>query len=155
MSSIAKPDDPLSRFCISIFELNGLLMRNGDRITKAIGQSSARWQVLGRVGHQSQTVAHIARDMGHARQSVQRIADVLAREGLVSYKDNPADKRAKLLELTPKGAEILAAIYEKQMGWAAHIMTKLDSRQLAAVADSLEDIAHTLTIDEQYVGKEA
>src|SRR5258708_31229486 len=76
------PEDPLSRFSLSIFRLNGLLMWNGDRITGSIGQSSARWQVLGRVGYQPQTVAQMAREMGHARQSVQRLAAVLAKEGL-------------------------------------------------------------------------
>ncbi len=67
MESTGIPDDPLSRFSLSIFRLNGLLMWNGDRITGSIGQSSARWQVLGRVGYQPQTVAQMARDMGHAR----------------------------------------------------------------------------------------
>ena len=76
MESTGKPNDPLSRFALSIFWINGLLLRNGDRLTRSIGQSSARWQVLGRVGDQPQTVAQIARDMGHARQSVQRVADV-------------------------------------------------------------------------------
>src|SRR5260221_4084500 len=105
MESTGIPDDPLSRFSLSIFRLNGLLMWNGDRITGSIGQSSARWQVLGRVGYQPQTVAQMAREMGHARQSVQRLADVLAKEGLVVYKDNPADQSARLLELTPQGGK--------------------------------------------------
>ncbi len=111
MNSTGEPDDPLSRFSLSVFRVNGLLMRDGDIITRSIGQSSARWQVLGRVGYLPQTVAHMAREMGHARQSVQRVADVLAKEGLVIYKDNPADRRAQLLELTPQGAQVLAAIY--------------------------------------------
>src|SRR5215207_9086901 len=111
MNTTGEPDDPLSRFSLSVFRVNGLLMRDGDSITRSIGQSSARWQVLGRVGYQPQTVAHMAREMGHARQSVQRVADVLANEGLVIYKENPADRRAQLLELTPHGAQVLAAIY--------------------------------------------
>src|SRR5258708_39803153 len=142
------PDDPLSRFSLGIFRLNGLLMWNGDRITGSIGQSSARWQVLGRVGDQPQTVAQIARDMGHARQSVQRLADVLAQEGLVVYKDNPADQRARLLELTPQGAEILAEIYAQQEKWSRHMMTKIDAMQLAEISDGLDKVAHILQTDE-------
>ena len=149
MESTGIPDDPLSRFSLSIFRLNGLLMWNGDRITGSIGQSSARWQVLGRVGDQPQTVAQMARDMGHARQSVQRLADVLAKEGLVVYKDNPADQRARLLELTPQGAEILAEIYAQSEEWSRHMMTKLDAMQLAEVSDALDKVAHILETDEQ------
>src|SRR5260370_11849015 len=101
MESTGRANDPLSRFALSIFWINGLLMRTGDRLTRSIGQSSARWQVLGRVGYQPQTVAQIARDMGHARQSVQRVADVLATEGLVVYQKNPAHRRAPLHARTP------------------------------------------------------
>ncbi len=93
--------------------------------------------MLGRVGDQPQTVAQIARDMGHARQSVQRVADVLAKEGLVVYQQNPANRRAPLLELTPHGAEILRTIYSLNEEWARHIMTKLNPEQLDAVADAL------------------
>ena len=100
-------------------------MRVGEDITQAIGQSSARWQVLGRA-YEPQTVANMARDIGHTRQSVQRVADVLAREGLVVYKDNPADRRAQLLELTPQGLEVLTAIYIRQQEWSQRIMTKLN-----------------------------
>jgi DNA-binding MarR family transcriptional regulator len=149
MESPGIPDDPLSRFSLSIFRLNGLLIWNGDRITGSIGQSSARWQVLGRVGYQPQTVAQMARDMGHARQSVQRLADVLAKEGLVVYKDNPADQRTRLLELTPPGAEILAEIYAQSEEWSRQMMTKLDAMQLAEVSDALDKIAHILETDEK------
>jgi len=144
MTSTGKPDDPLSRFSLSIFKVNGLLMRNGDQVTRSIGQSSARWQVLGRVGYAPQTVAQMARDMGHARQSVQRVADVLVTEGLALYQDNPHDRRTRLLELTPQGAEVLMAIYSLSEAWSQHLMTKLDPAQLIAVAAALEDIGHIL-----------
>ena len=91
----------------------------------------------------------MAREMGHARQSVQRLADVLAKEGLVVYKDNPADQRTRLLELTPQGAEILAEIYSRSEEWSVHMMTKLDARQLAQVSEALDKIAHILETDEK------
>ena len=149
MESTGRPNDPLSRFALSIFWTNGLLMRNGDRLTRSIGQSSARWQVLGRVGDQPQTVAQIARNMGHTRQSVQRVANVLATEGLVVYQQNPADRRAQLLALTPQGAEVLRTIYSLNQEWERHIMTKLNPEHLDAVADALEEIARILEADEQ------
>jgi DNA-binding MarR family transcriptional regulator len=153
MESTGKPNDPLSRFALSIFLVNGLLLRTGDRLTRSIGQSSARWQVLGRVGYQPQTVAQIARDMGHARQSVQRVANVLAKEGLVVYQKNPAHRRAPLLELTPHGAQILMTIYSLNEQWIQHILTKLNSAQLSAVAEALEEIAHILEADEQQMSQ--
>lgn len=149
MKSTDIPNDPLSRFSLAIFRVNGLLMRSGDRITHSIGQSSARWQLLGRIGYRPQTVAQMARDMGHARQSVQRVADVLAQEGLVRYIDNPKDRRTQLLELTPQGTEVLAAIYALNDSWSRYIMTKLDPEQLGQIADALESIAQVLEAEEK------
>jgi len=113
-------------------------MRSGDRITRSIDQSSARWQVLGRIGHKPQTVAKIARDMGHARQSVQRVTDVLVGEGLATYADHQTDRRTKLVQLTPRGVEVLSAIYEQYAEWNRHLMTRLDPEQLDKLADALE-----------------
>lgn len=144
MSSAEVPDDPLSKFSLSVFAMNGLLMRSGERVTRPLGQSSARWQVLGRAGYQPQTVAQMAQDMRHVRQSVQRIADVLAKEGLVAYIDNPADRRARLVELTPEGAAVLNAIYARDQEWSQTLLAKLDPEQLAEVADALDSIGQIL-----------
>lgn len=141
MSSPPVPDDPLSKFSLSIFAINGLLMRSGEGVTRPLGQSSARWQVLGRASYQPQTVARMAQEMGHARQSVQRIADILEKEGLVAYKDNPADKRARLVELTAAGETVLAAIYARDQEDSQQLMTKLDPEQLVAIANALDGIA--------------
>lgn len=144
MESAKAPEDALSRFSMGIFDVNGLLMRCGDRVARALGQSSARWQVLGRAGHRPHTVSRMARDMGHARQSVQRIADALVEEGLAVFRDNPGDRRAKLLGLTAKGAKVLNAIYARNETWSRGLMENLDPRQLNAMADSLDGIARII-----------
>jgi DNA-binding MarR family transcriptional regulator len=89
-------------------------------------------------------VAKIAQDIGHARQSVQRIADILAAEGLVSYEDNPTDRRARLLALTSDGAQVLAKIYERQVEWSLRIMEQLSPTRLVRIANGLEGIAQVL-----------
>jgi DNA-binding MarR family transcriptional regulator len=138
MSSLGRPDDPTSRFALTIFWINGLLMRNGEEITRSLGLSSAKWQVLGRAGDKPQTVATMARDMGLARQSVQRVADVLEKQKLVAYRDNPSDQRAQLVELTRQGKQVLAAVYQRNQEWSRRIASKLDLKRLAKVTDELE-----------------
>jgi DNA-binding MarR family transcriptional regulator len=143
MQPTEKPGDTWTKFAMSIFKLNGLIIRAGEGIAQPIGQSSARWQVLGRV-FEPQTVATIARDIGHARQSVQRIADVLEKEGLVAYRDHPTDRRTQLLELTPQGLAVLTRIYERQLEWSERVLTKLNREQLDQIAESLEAIGQIL-----------
>ncbi|MFX3649354.1 MAG: MarR family winged helix-turn-helix transcriptional regulator [Paenibacillus sp.] len=137
-------EDPLSKFSLHIFQIHGLLMRSGDIVTRPLHQSSARWQVLGRIGHGTPTVAKIARDMGLARQSVQRIADVLTDEGLTMYKDHPTDRRTKLLELTAKGEEVLEAIYTQYDEWNQYIMAHLDPKQLLEITNALGQVGKIL-----------
>ena len=51
--------DLWSAFAMAVFAVNGLLIQAGESISRPLGQSSARWQVLGRV-YRPQTVAAIA-----------------------------------------------------------------------------------------------
>lgn len=113
MAPAASPEDVWTRFAMSVFKVNGLIIAVGEGITNPIGQHSARWQVLGRACEPT-TVAKMAQDIGHARQSVQRIADIQATEGLIAFRDNPTDRRARLVALTPAGTEVLTKIYRRQ-----------------------------------------
>ncbi len=146
MESRKKPIDSWTRFAVSIFKLQGLIMQIGEDIVRPIGQSSARWQVLGHA-YEPQTVATIARHIGLTRQSVQRVADVLAKEGLVIYKSHPTDRRTKLLELTPQGLGVLTTIYARQLAWSQRVMPKLDEERLMELVDNLESIGGKLEVE--------
>ena len=139
---------------MAIFWINGLLMRSGEKITRSLGLSSAKWQVLGRAGYEPQPVAQMARDMGLARQSVQRVANVLEKQGLVTYKDNPTDRRAQLVELTGQGRKTLAAIYRRNAEWSDRMGAKLVLRRLAKVTAELERAGQILEADEQTIMRE-
>src|SRR6185295_13471281 len=82
--------DAFSELVVRVFRLEGMLSAAGDAFAAPAGQSSARWRVLAAVEAEPRSVAQIARAWSLARQSVQRIADVLEQDGLVAYADNPA-----------------------------------------------------------------
>ena len=109
--------EALTQLILELFRVNGDLLAAGNRITKPSGQTSARWQVLGALRRGPLTVAAIAREMGLARQSVQRTTDLLAEDGLVEFLDNPAHRRAKLVRLTSQGHEVLGEISRRQVAW--------------------------------------
>lgn len=133
--------DDWSRFATAIFRINSLLVQAGEGITRPLGQSSARWQVLGRLWTEGRTVADLARDIGHARQSVQRVADALERDGLVASSAKPGDRRTVLLELTQEGRRVLNGIYDGQVAWSQLVTSKLSSTQLHDTIAGLEGIA--------------
>jgi len=105
---------------LEVFKLGGLFVNEGDRLTKPLGLTSARWKILGAISlsEEAMTVAKIAKTMGQTRQGVQRIADEMASEGIVEYQENPNHKRAKLLFVTDKGKSLYESISELQVPWA-------------------------------------
>lgn len=108
---------------LTSFRLHGALLAAGDRLTGPVGLTAARWQVLGSVAGAAQPapVAHVAREMGLTRQSVQRLADQLVADGLLAFEDNPHHKRAPLVVLTEHGRKACDAVTARQVPWANHL----------------------------------
>jgi DNA-binding MarR family transcriptional regulator len=132
-------EEAFTRLVLLVFRLNGLLLAAGDRLAAPAGQTSARWQVMGVIDHAPMTVAGIARVMGLRRQSVQRTADLLAADGVAEYLDNPADRRARLLTLTPSGRRALRAIERAQFEWARNHGEAIGRRRLESAVCALEE----------------
>ena len=134
---------------LEIFRLNGRLIDAGDRMAAPVGQTSARWQVLGVVVGGPASVAQVARTMGLTRQAVQRTADLLAADGLVRYTDNPHHRRAKLVTMTPKGQQALDYIHQRQARWANRIGGQHDPEQMRTAATVLRRLRESLEQDER------
>src|SRR6266511_353393 len=128
-------------FTVLLGQVIGLTRRfttAGEALAKPAGQTLARWLVLEAVQDAPATVAQIARGLHLARQSVQRLADVLVHDGLAAYEDNPAHRRAKLLRLTTPGRSALRVIQTAQQAWADALGAELGEanlRQASVVLD--------------------
>jgi DNA-binding MarR family transcriptional regulator len=96
------------------------------------------------------SVAQIARAWTLARQSVQRVADELERDGLISYEENPDHRRAKLVRLTTTGAAALARIQDAQRAWANELGSQIDAGDLSLAAEILGRI-----LDAPALGRDA
>jgi DNA-binding MarR family transcriptional regulator len=131
---------------LEAFRLNGRLLFSGDQLTRDLGLSSARWQVMGAVdlANAPLPVAHIARNMGLTRQSVQRIADLLAVEGMVEFTPNPNHQRAKLVTLTPPGREVLREVTRRQILWANELAKGFSASELTAAVRLMETVRKRL-----------
>ena len=134
------PGEVLTALIIPMIQLNGHFSRAGEAIAKTGGQTLARWLVLEAVANAPATVAQIGRGLGLTRQSVQRIADLLARDGLTAYAENPAHERSKLVRLTLRGRGTLRTIQSAQRKWANRVgaeVGEVDLRHTSLVVDRL------------------
>jgi DNA-binding MarR family transcriptional regulator len=144
-----KSGDAFSKLVVQVFRLNGMLTAAGDALAAPAGQTSARWRLLAAVEDTPKTVAQIARAWSLARQSVQRVADLLERDGLIAYEDNPAHRRASLVRLTPTGRSALRRIQKAQRAWATAIGDEIGpadletaTRILARVTAAVDGLDH-------------
>ena len=133
-----------------VLAIHGQLMAAGDQITRPVGLSSARWQVLGVVEHGPVTVAEIAKTMGLARQSVQEVSDALDEAGFVTYQDNPRHRRAKLVALTDKGRQALDVVIDAQRSWATRIGRAASLEGLKSATEVLSALRAALSADELF-----
>ena len=124
---------------LEVFRFNGRLVFVGDRMTKALGLSTARWQILGAMALAGKplTVAEIARNMGLQRQSVQRTVNMLVDTGMVATHENPNHQRARLVSFTKKGRAAYEDTIAIQVDWANKTAADLPESELNSALQSL------------------
>jgi DNA-binding MarR family transcriptional regulator len=135
-----------TQIILELFKLNGLLIVEGDRLTKAFGMSSARWKVLGALAlsPHPMTVSQIAHAMGQTRQGVQRLADAMQKDGILNYQNNPQHKRAKLVVLSNQGKKIFEALDKKQIPWANAHSANMDVDAMETTLSVLQTMTQAL-----------
>jgi DNA-binding MarR family transcriptional regulator len=132
--------DAFTALVLQVIRLSGRLTAAGEALARPAGQTLARWLVLEAVQDGPATVAQIARTMRLARQSVQRLADLLVRDGFAAYQDNPAHRRARLVALSPEGRSALDTIQAAQRGWADALGAELGEAELKEASAFLDRV---------------
>ncbi|KMO15453.1 MarR family winged helix-turn-helix transcriptional regulator [Methylobacterium platani] len=142
---------------LEVFRLNGALLAAGDGLTRDLGLTSARWQVLGAVALAGRplTVAGAARAMGLTRQAVRRLVTELAADGFVVLAPNPDHRRAALVVLTETGRRAFAAVQERQAAWAERIAEGCAPAALGEATTLLRRLRAALERDEEHGAAEA
>ena len=142
-----KAGKAFTELVLESFRFNGRLLAAGDRLAKPMGLTSSRWQVLGAIEVRSLPVAQIARNMGLARQNVQRLADLLRQKGFVGYAPNPDHQRAKLVCLTDKGRRVIEELFKRQATWANLIASSARPADIQTALSLLKKLRSRLEAD--------
>ena len=142
MTKLAKLHTPagqaITEIILTVFRLNGRLLRAGDALGKDLGLSSARWQVLGVLNDRPRTVAQVARHFESTRQGVLWVVNALEKDGLVELIDNPEHKRAKIARLTSRGQKSMADMQRRQALWVNGLGEHLSEAEVRAASSMLE-----------------
>ena len=142
----------LTDLIIPLIRLEAHFSRAGERIAGSAGQTMARWLTLEMVADQPATVAQVARRLGLTRQSVQRIADLLERDGLTTYAENPAHERSKLVRLTAGGRRTLRTIQAEQRAWANRVGAEVGESSLRQASRFVAQLTRVLSSPGEQAG---
>jgi DNA-binding MarR family transcriptional regulator len=114
------------------------MRRVADERLSGLGLSMPRiklLQYLSQSGPTRQNV--IANCFDIAPRSVTDMVDCMERDGLAVRRDDPSDRRAKLVELTPTGNQAAAQAGEARDELFGHIFGVLDATERASLLDLL------------------
>jgi len=116
-----------------------------DQTMESAGLSLARSKVLMRLierGPMNQ--ATLAGLLGFAPRSVTDTVDALERDGMVTRTEDNADRRARIVALTPAGSDALAAAQVTRGKAMDDIFGSLSARERATLAAMLTTIRTNL-----------
>ena len=138
----SREGEALTALILETFRLNGALLAAGNKLTKPMGMTSARWQVIGAIdrSRHSLSVAQIARRMGLARQGVQRIVNDLVELGFVVLEENIDHKRSPLVCISDKGAGVMGEIAKVQAAWVNELSDGFSEGQIVEALELLETV---------------
>ena len=136
--------EALTMLVLQVVRLSALFAAKGEALARPSGQTLARWVALNAAAEAPATVAEISRRFGFARQSVQRVADLLVEDGLAVYQDNPRHQRAKLLVPTHRGRVVLRAINTRQKAWADALGASIGEAELQRASATVDRLTRAM-----------
>lgn len=122
-----------------------LLRAEGMRIGVVSPSGEGYWSVLRLLKiYGPQTVPQIARYRYVPRQSVQKLANEMLKDGVIELVNNPAHKKSKLLRLTPEGDIVFQEMSDRIAKLAETLAKQQDAAQLQNAADVIKKLHEQL-----------
>ena len=110
-SSVPEIEMPEQHLTVMIHEMSLMVARLFNREVREIGLTRTQWQVLYCLYHDDgRTQTQLAEILSMAKPPVGKIVDRLEADGWVVRKEDPSDRRAKLVYLTSKVQPLISPL---------------------------------------------
>src|SRR5688572_16986748 len=113
-------------------------LRGHSHFAKAIGLSMPQLGILMQLHYRSNCgVSDIGERFDITNAAASQLVDKLVQSGLIQREEDPHDRRAKLLNLTDKGKQLIQQGIEERYRWVDQLAEKLTVEERAKVAEAL------------------
>lgn len=139
------PSQVQSELGLLVLRLARVWRRKADQALAEHGMSEATahpLRILARVGKRVRQ-GELAEEIGIEGPSLVRLIDLLAAEGLVERQEDPTDRRAKILQITPLGEAKVEETLKVLRRVRAELYKGISADELATTFDVLRRIEAT------------
>src|SRR5512138_3439213 len=113
-------------------------MRASGHFTKAMGLSMPQFSILMQLHYRGVCgMSEVSERFEITPAAASQLVDKLVQNGLIHREEDPNDRRAKSLNLTPKGKELILQGIEDRYHWVEPLAEKLTPEQRAKVNEAL------------------
>ncbi|MCI0556396.1 MAG: MarR family transcriptional regulator [Anaerolineae bacterium] len=113
-------------------------MRGWGLFAKSTGLSMPQFSVMMQLHHRGNcAVGDISERFDITNAAASQLVDKLVQSGFIKREEDPQDRRAKMLNLTDKGRELIQRGIEERYRWVDQLSEKLTVEERAQVTDAL------------------
>ena len=114
-------------------------MRASGHFMKARGLSTPQFSILMQLHHRGVCgMSEVSEQFGTTPAAASQLVDKLVQNGLIHREEDPSDRRAKSLNLTDKGKELIQRGIEERYHWVEPLAGKLSAEERAKVNEALD-----------------
>lgn len=114
-------------------------MHERTHLAKIIGLSMPQLGILFQLHYRGTCgISELSEKFDITNAATSQLVDKLVQSGFVQREEDPHDRRAKLLNLTEKGKELIQQSAERRYRWVEVVATKLSAEERAQVTEALD-----------------
>jgi DNA-binding MarR family transcriptional regulator len=114
-------------------------MRSWHLFAKSTGLSMPQFSVLMQLHHKGACgMSEVSERFEITPAAASQLVDKLVQGGFIVREEDPTDRRAKLLNLTEKGGELIQQGHVERYRWVDELGKKLTTEERAQVSEALD-----------------
>jgi DNA-binding MarR family transcriptional regulator len=114
-------------------------MRGWWRFARSMGLSMPQFSMMMQMYHRGACgMSEVSERFEITPAGASQLVDKLVQSGFIMRQEDPADRRAKLLDLTQKGRKLIEAGIEERYRWVDEMESKLTADERARISEALD-----------------
>jgi len=132
----------------TIFKLDNMLRRMGNRIAGVLGATQQQWAVLdilNEAGPNGIPLSELGKSLDVTKGNITGLIDRMERDGLAKRKDDPKDRRVIRANITAKGKKVLRDIQPVKVQWASRLFDGFNTKDKKDIMYQLNRLMERVT----------